>query len=206
MDEEEGVITDADFEYLVAKYDYDLDASGTVLTEMRDGVRYTYIRRRDWEKKQEPFSPEALAARYRIEKARRLRHQWIDDIEPRLCGHEYGLLRDVTSAELASYVTAEEQMTALRLEQRELIRVAGERCNAWEDESERVKFFHWFDCSTMYEHHGDLPNGAVLSADEESLFKALGERITAANMTQYDISHLVSARYIDRHPEKYPNG
>jgi hypothetical protein len=205
MEEEEVVVTDVDFEWIASRYGHQRNADGT-MTEVRDGTRYTYIRRREWEKKQEPFGPEAQAARERIEKARRLRHGWIGDTEPRLDGHEYALLREVNETELESYCAAEERMTALRLEQRELIWRVGERFNAWADESERAKFFDWFDCSTMYERHADLPNGAVLSADEELLFQDLGRRITAADIEQYDISHIASVRYMDSHPETYPNG
>jgi len=209
MEYEEIVVSDSQFEYMAKVPGVKRDETGNLLTWDNDEVGYKYIRHRDWEKGQPAFGPEALAGRERIEKARALRYREPDDIEPLLRLHEYAILRIATSDELESYVAAEEAITVCQLKQRDILKAGGLRGKVWKDEESSESFLHGqLDCSS-YQLHRNWPGwDAVQEAlkDEEiSWLDGLYEQIAAAEETQYDISQLVSARYIDNHPEKYPH-
>jgi hypothetical protein len=210
MEEEEVVVTDLQFEWLRSRTGSELDETGELIIRIEGGVKKTFIRQRAWEKTQKPFGVEALAARDRIEAARRLRYGEANSIEPVLRLHEYAILREGTASELEGYCAAEERMTVLRLEQRELIRSVGVRCDAWASDTERAEFLRNFNKSQMFDRHDNLPNwetiGNAFSVHEASLLLDLGRQIIAAEMVQNEISHMVSARHIDSHPEEYPNG
>lgn len=210
MEEELVVVSDSQFEWLLSRPGSELEESGESITRIESGVKKTFIRQRDWEKTQEPFGVEALAGRERIEKARAIRYREPDNIEPLLRLHEYAILRNATSTELETYVAAEEAITVCQLKQRDIIKVGGLRGKVWEDEESTEAYLHaWLDNSS-YEFHRNWPDWdavqEALKEEEISWLDALYEQITAAEETQREVSQIASARYIDRHPEQYPNG
>lgn len=204
------VVSDSQFEWLSSRPGSELDNGGELITRIESRVKKTFIRQRDWEKTQEPLGVEAQAARERIERARRSRFVETDSVELMLRLHEYAILRNATGTELEAYVAAEEAITVYQLKQRDILKAGGLRGKVWEDEESGEAYLHGqLDCSS-YESHRNWPDWKVieeaLSGEEMSWLDVLYEQIAAAEQSKRDLGQLVSARYIDSHPEKYPNG
>jgi hypothetical protein len=210
MEEELVVVSNSQFEWLRSRPGSEVEESGKFITRIESGVKKTFIRQRDWEKMQETFGPGAQAGRERIEKARASRYRETDETEPLLLRHEYALLRNATSSELESYVTAEEAVTLCQLEQRNILKVAGMRGRVWENEESSESFLHARLDKSSYEFHLNWPGWdalrEALEDKEISLLQGLAEKIEAAVNAQHDVVQMVSARYIDSHPEEYPHG
>jgi hypothetical protein len=211
MEYEEIVVSDSQFEHMAKVPGVKRDETGKLLTWENGEAGYKYIRHRDWEKGQPAFGPEALAGRERIEKARALRYREPESIEPLLRMHEYAILRNATPEELEAYVASEEAITVCQLKQRDILKAGGLRGKVWGDEEAAESYLHeWLDCSSYRPVQRDWPGleaiEEALRGEEISWLDALYEQITAAEQTQRDVGQLVSTRYIDSHPEKYPNG
>jgi hypothetical protein len=205
MEHEEVVVSDAWFEEMKTFPGFELAADGASIIQNDVYTVYTYVRRRDWEKKQPPFEPAAQAARERIEAARRARYGTPDNHEPELRGHEYALLRNATDYERESFTAAEELITACRLKQRGIIETAESRCKVWEDEASRAKFFSFFNYNTNLGPMEGEPIQKVLNPKETFFLTQLDEEIKTAELAQLNVESMAIARYIDSHPERYPN-
>jgi hypothetical protein len=207
-EEEQFVVSDGQFEFLKSQPWIELDESGKLLTQINSGRKETFIRQRDWEKTQQPFGVEAQAARERIEQARRLKYGETGSDELMLCLHEYAILRNATSTELETFVAAEEAITVCQLKQRGILKAGGLRGKVWEDEERAEAYLHKeFDClsdSIQWDWPDWKAIEKALSSEEISRIDALFEQRSAAGKMQRDVGQMVSARYIDSHPEKYP--